>query len=276
MPPLSSRQRRRRRLPVAALVLVALVVIVVVVLSGGATPSTGFDVSYPQCAGDLPSAPLFGVVGVNAGRANTTNPCLGTELGWAQGAPGQRSPTQPRVSLYINTGNPGGHHVSDFPHTGTAPGYGACTGRLTDACSYLYGQQRARHSFVLVAAHAPALARRAPWWLDVELLSTWAGTYQLNVAALRGFVAGLQRSGARGPVGIYSTAAQWKDITGLSAQSTSRAFHAMLPDWVAGTVASLAQARTNCVAGGFTGAPPVLAQYRLGPRDADLRCPGTA
>jgi hypothetical protein len=47
-----------------------------------------------------------------------------------------------------------------------------------------------------------------------------------------------------------------------------------LPDWVAGTETTLAQARQNCTSGGFTGADPTLAQYRLGPFDANLRCGG--
>ena len=102
--------------------------------------------------------------------------------------------------------------------------------------------------------------------------ASWAGTYQLNIAALQGFIAGLHNAGAAGPIGIYSTSAQWKDITGLTAQTTSTAFNGQLPDWVAGTDATLAQARQNCTSGGFTGLAPNLAQYRIGRRDADLRC----
>ena len=82
---------------------------------------------------------------------------------------------------------------------------------------------------------------------------SWAGTYQLNVAALQGFIAGLQNAGATGPIGIYSTSAQWKEITGLMAQTTSTAFDGKLPDWVAGTDATLTQARQNCTSAGFTG-----------------------
>jgi hypothetical protein len=41
---------------------------------------------------------------------------------------------------------------------------------------------------------------------------------------------------------------------------------------VAGTQATLVQARRNCANGGFTGVPPTLAQYRVGTADADLRC----
>jgi len=146
---------------------------------------------------------------------------------------------------------------------------------LTNACSYLYGEQRAAHSYHLIAALDSVAAKTAPWWLDVELVASWAGTYQLNIAALHGFIAGLRNAGATGPIGIYSTSAQWKDITGLTAQTTPTAFNGQLPDWVAGTEATLAQARQNCISGGFTGVVPTLAQYRIGPFDADLRCTAT-
>jgi hypothetical protein len=258
---------------VAALALVV-VVVLAIVLTGRSSPSIGYDVSFPQCSGSYPSDPLFGIVGVNGGLANTANACRSSELQWAGGAPGQKQPEQPPLSLYIDTGNPGGHHVADWPGVGTAPVYGACNGLLTDSCSYIYGEQRAAHSFGLVAAFDPVAAQTAPWWLDVELMATWAGTYQLNIAALQGFIAGLRNAGVTGPIGIYSTSAQWREITGLTAQTTPTAFNAQLPDWVAGTDATLTQARQNCTSGGFTGMAPSLAQYRIGPLDADLRCTG--
>jgi hypothetical protein len=247
-------------------------VVVVIVVSLNSSPTTGYDISYPQCAGSDPSNPLFGIVGVNGGVASTANPCLSGELQWARAAPGRKRPRQPPASLYIDAGNPGADHVTDWPRGGHAPRYGACNGLLTNACSYLFGEQRAAHSYGLVAALDPVAARTAPWWLDVELMSSWAGTYELNIAALQGFIAGLQNAGVKGPIGIYSTSAQWKDITGLAAQTTAAAFHRQLPGWVAGTDTTLAQAQQNCTSGGFTGVAPALAQYRVGPFDADLRC----
>lgn len=259
-------------MPAVALAFVAVVVVLIIWISGGSSPSTGYDISYPQCSGSYPSNPLFGIVGVNGGLANNANRCLSGELRWARGAPGQKSPKQPPVSLYIDTGNPGGHHVADWPSGGNAPAYGSCNGLLTDACSYLYGEQRAAHSYHLVATRDRVAPETAPWWLDVELGASWAGTYELNVAALQGFVAGLRNAGATGPIGIYSTGPQWRDITGLTAQTTPTAFSGRLSDWVAGTKATLGQARQNCTNGGFTGAAPTLAQYRIGALDADLRC----
>ena len=255
------------------LAVIVVVVVLVLALGGGSTPTTGYDASYPQCSGSYPSNPLFGIVGVDGGLANNANPCLADELGWARDAPGQKHPEQPPLSLYIVTANPGAeHHVADWPSGGATPLYAACNGKLTNACSYIYGEQRAAHSYRLVAARDPEAARTAPWWLDVELTASWAGTYQLNIAALRGFTAGLHDAGATGPIGIYSTAAQWHDITGLTAETTRGAFADRLPDWVAGTRATLGQARRNCRNGGFTGAAPTLAQYRIGGQDADLRC----
>lgn len=251
-----------------------LVVVLIIALSGSTAPTTGYDASYPQCGAAYPAKPLFGIVGVNGGLANRANPCLGGELHWARDAPGQKRPPQPPVSLYIDTANPGAHHVADWPGGGVAPAYGACNGQLTNACSFIYGEQRAAHSYRLVAALDPLAARTAPWWLDVELQASWAGTYKLNVAALQGFLAGLRNAGASGPIGIYSTSAQWKDITGLTAQTTPAVFHGQLPGWVAGTEGTLAQARQNCASGGFTGVAPALAQYRSGSLDADLRCSG--
>ncbi len=274
VPPRARSRFGARRLFAAALVCIVAVVLVIVI-TGGSSPAAGYDVSYPQCAGSFPSSPIFGIVGVNGGVASDFNPCLAQELAWAGGAPGQKRPNQPALSLYIDTGNPGAHHVAAWPSAGTAPVYGTCNGLLTNACSYLYGEQRGAASFRLTATDDPAAAKTAPWWLDVELMESWAGTYQLNIAALKGFIAGLRNAGATGAIGLYSTGEQWKEITGLTAQTTSAAFNGQMPGWVAGGAAtSLAQARQNCASEGFTGTSPVLAQYRSGAFDADLRCGG--
>jgi hypothetical protein len=252
--------------------LAFIVVVVLLVVLSGSSPPTGYDASYPQCSGSYPTNVLFGIVGVNGGLAHDANPCLGGELRWARDAPGQKRPEQPSLSLYIDTGNPGAR-VPEWPKGGTAPVYGACNSLLTNACSYIYGVQRAAYSYRLVAAQEPAAAETAPWWLDVETELSWAGTYDLNIAALQGYIAGLHKAGATGPIGIYSTSAQWNEITGLTAQTTPTPFGSQLPDWMAGTQTALAQAQQNCRSNGFTGVAPTLAQYQVGGFDADLRCP---
>ncbi len=210
---------------VVALVFIVVVVVLIILISGGSSPTTGYDASFPQCSGSYPSNPLFGIVGVNGGLANNANRCISGELRWARDTPGQKRPKQPPLSLYLDTGNPGGHHVADWPSGGTTLAYGSCNGRLTNACSYLYGEQRAAHSYRLVGALDLVAAETAPWWLD-DRADGRAGPGHTSSASLRirGFIAGLRTAGATGPIGIYSTSAQWKDITGLTAQTTPTAF----------------------------------------------------
>jgi hypothetical protein len=240
--------------------------------------STGYDVSYPQCGSPYPSGQAFGIVGVNGGLANDANSCLASELSWAMSSPGLTSPAQPAASLYINTADPGpAPGVTDWPTSGT-DSYGTCDGSWSAACAYSYGQARGEYSYGLVVNATNAnTAASATWWLDIETTNSWATSTTadytgLNIATIHGFIAGLQSSGATGAIGVYSTASQWNQITGLTASSTPAAFgDAALPDWIAGT-GSLKRAQTNCASGGFTGAAPTLAQYASGGYDADLRC----
>ncbi len=246
--------------------------------AGRFSTSTGYDISYPQCASVYPASPAFGIVGVNGGLANDANSCFSSELGWALAAPGLTN--QPNVSLYINTANPGpAPGVTDWPTSGTSP-YGSCDGSWSTACSYVYGQARGEYSYGLADMTDAAVASSAPWWLDIETANSWAtsgtaGYAQLNIAAIQGFIAGLQVSGATGPIGVYSTDSQWSTITDLDAQTTAAGLGLSTapPDWVAGARGSLRTAQRNCTNGGFTGAAPTLAQYSSGGYDADLRCP---
>src|SRR6266700_4432619 len=106
--PASRSRRGARWVPVVALALIVVVVVLIISISGGSSPTTGYDASYPQCSGSYPSNPLFGIVGVNGGLATNANPCISGELHWAGDAPGQKRPKQPPLSLYIDTANPGG------------------------------------------------------------------------------------------------------------------------------------------------------------------------
>jgi hypothetical protein len=245
---------------------------------GGGGTSAGYDISYPQCTTGYPSSPAFGIVGVNGGLANDANKCFGSELQWALASPGLAN--QPKASLYINTANPGpAPGVTDWPTSGSTPSYGTCDGSWSKACSYVYGEQRADYSYGLVAATSSTVAASAPWWLDIETANSWAtsatgGYTQLNIAAVQGFIAGLRGSGASGSVGVYSTAYQWNQITGLTAQTTGSGLGSSPPGWIGGT-GQLKQAQNNCSTGGFTGVSPTLAQYSSGGFDADLRCAGT-
>jgi hypothetical protein len=239
---------------------------------------SGFDISYPQCGHSYPSGGAFGIVGVNGGLANDANGCLGSELVWAQAMPGLTSPSQPSTSLYINTADPG-NGVADWPSPAKGTGgdptpYGSCDGSWSEACAYVYGQQRAGYSYGLVQSGNPSLATGAPWWLDIETTNSWASSSDssswaaLNVATIQGFIAGLQAKGATGAIGIYSTGSQWGAITNQNATSSS---FANVPDWVAGG-GSYSQAQANCKAS-FTGGRVALAQYPWNGFDADYACP---
>jgi hypothetical protein len=266
-----------------------------------AVGAMGYDVSFPQCQVALPTTPTFALVGVNGGLANDANPCLAQQLAWAQAAPGLRHPAVAGLSLYLDAADPG-NGVPDWPSpaAGTAAvptPYGSCDGSFSRACAYGYGVQRAGYSYGLVAAATPplatgeaspatgeppltagtsALAATAPWWIDVEIEASWARRSSssewsaLNVAALRGFVAGLRAAGARGAIGLYSNGFQWHAITGLSPRA-SRAAFPLQRDWVTGS-SSAAQARHAC-AQPFSAKEATLAQFAEGGYDRDVVCP---
>jgi hypothetical protein len=140
-------------------------------------PPLGFDVSHPQCGSPLPTGGGYGIVGIARGKVLTANPCLKTQLAWANSKPGH--------AVYLNTGYPG---------TGDPVAYGRAA--VDDAV-------RVEHA----VGHGTSV-----WWLDVETINTWAGTQQENATVLDAMVARLQELGVR--VGIYSTPAMWDEIAG--------------------------------------------------------------
>jgi hypothetical protein len=239
----------------------------------GGGPSTGYDISYPQCGSPFPTNVAFGIVGVNRGIVFSPNPCLGTgngpsELAWAGGVQAQ---------LYANTGNPGPELSTHWPNGQTDPfecDTGASPGADTANCAYDYGWNAAADSYqTAVRAYislglAPADAKTTPqanvWWLDVETSNSWRSDVTLNVAALQGAVAYLQSAGVT-EIGFYSTQQQWNQITGGSLTFDAH------PSWVAGATTA-GQARNNCGGSAFTGDVVTLAQYFARGFDADLRC----
>jgi hypothetical protein len=246
--------------------------------SGGAP---GYDVSYPQCGKTLPSSPAFGIVGVNNGILYSANPCLGSELGWAQQA-ANHAP-----AFYANTADPGPAYSSHWPTIQTTPQSCDPAANNSTACSYDYGWNGAKDSFaVAVAAEqqvngtsvqtATVVAAQAPWWLDIETGNSWqtlesaygqSPTSQANdVASLDGAIAYLQSVGVS-RVGLYSTSYQWGQITGgTGSHFTSN------PDWVAG-YSSQSSAQAGCTSAGFAGGPVALTQYPSNGFDADQACP---
>ena len=116
-----------------------------------------------------------------------------------------------------------------------------------------------------------------PVWLDVETGNSWqpatTAGYAMNIADLQGMVAAIKDAGGTGtaPIGIYSTAAQWKQITGLTGASGAGTL-AGLPVWIPGARSQKA-ATSNCGQTPFTGAPKVsVTQWFANPYDADHSC----
>jgi hypothetical protein len=175
----------------------------------------GNDISWPQCGKTLPAGQAFGIVGVNDGLANNTNPCFSLELSWAQTSRGGTG--QPAAALYANTANPG-HLSALWPASNSYSGvavtnpYGTCTGAEDAACAYMYGYERAWDDATIRNVPNPGSFL---WWLDVETDNSWSTTDLLsNKADLDGMTAYFKSIGAA--VGLYSTAYQWGQIVGTN------------------------------------------------------------
>ncbi len=246
-----------------------------------AAGSTGYDVSWPQCAKTgsattkvLPADPSFAVVGVNNGTISGFNSCFAAEAAWAGS----------NLSVYIILQPaPGGTPVAyeaDGPEASCAATSSECEG-------YNWGYNYARADIAFVSAGG--LSPRV-WWLDVETAEGWptAGVFQpVNAAIVQGALAAIQQAGDVG--GIYCTWYQWGRITGSYVPSGHP------PIWVAGAGAlsgGYYSAQTYCVravlpgdpsslgsaAIGFADGVPWLVQYGYGggsptPIDSDYSCP---
>jgi hypothetical protein len=213
--------RRRWRKRAAAILLV---MTVHAVFAGAgvaqAAPSDaspqGVDVSYPQCGKPMPTGQAFAIVGVNGGRATTTNPCLAAQLAWAAESTG--GTVHDDIQLYVNTGNPGSGSTS-WPQSGSNH-HGACDGSNSRPCAYQYGWDRAVEDATVRGVTNP---EQYMWWLDVEIANTWdytEGGHVRNTAVLEGMTEYFTSIGTRG-VGIYSTRYQWTQIVGNGVSATS-------------------------------------------------------
>jgi hypothetical protein len=234
---------------------------------GGGKTSTGYDISYPQCGAPLPSNVLFGIVGVNNGIVFSANPCLSTQLSWAQRY-------EAPAILYANTGDPGPALSSHWPVGQASPQICDPAAPDSSACSYDYGWNAATDSYRdAVAAYvalgqAPTGATQTPqpneWWLDVETANSWEQNTTNNIAELQGEIAYLQSVGISA-IGVYSSASDWQTITG------STTVFSALPSWKPGA-GSQATAQASCGTIGVTGGPIKYSQYAAGSYDADVRC----
>ena len=211
---------------------------------------TGDDISFPQCGGAYPTtnAYRFGIVGVTSGHAFRDNPCFAGEYAWASGLGAPES-------VYLNLNEDIG---TTAPYGDTGP-FGVCG--PDEACHALnYGYNAASSAYT----HATAQVRTftaTTWWLDIETENSWSETdLARNMNVIAGAMQFLQ--GLHGfTVGIYSTAAQWGEITG--------GWQNGLPVWIGG--GTRGDARSRCGAG-FTGGPVYLVQFEDADFDGDYAC----
>ena len=247
------------------------------------TPSlVGNDISYPQCNNTLPSGQGFGIVGVNGGIASTTNPCLSTELLWAEQSIGTQD--QGKVQLYVNTGNPAGLGTATWPQNNTDPAgntapnpYGTCNGSVSQACAWQYGWNRAvddvTNRFVPSAQAAAVDTNPSDymWWLDVETVNSWesgsSSALQDNRLDLEAMVSYFHSRGIS--VGIYSTNYQWGTIVGsVPASSDLNGLKSWLPG-----ASDLSSAQSNCSESSLTNNGSVtLTQFTTNNFDYDYSC----
>lgn len=235
--------------------------------SAKASTLTGNDISWPQCGKTLPNGQAFGIVGVNDGLANNTNPCFATELAWAQASAGGTG--QPVAALYVNTANPG-LTGSWWPTSNTYQGttvsnpYGTCDGSDTAACAYIYGYAKAYDDANIRGVSNPGSYL---WWLDVETANSWETNITANDADLEGMTTYFQSIGAR--VGLYSTTYQWGQIAG-TVSATSNLNN--LQSWIPGS-SSLRAAESACSSAPLTANSPVtMTQYVSRNLDYDYSC----
>jgi hypothetical protein len=274
-----------------------------VLARGSTTTATGNDISWPQCGGSYPQGQAFGIVGVNGGLANNQNPCFAGELSWAWTSTGESAPgVVPKAALSVNTSDPGQvvPAVADWPISNVDPNkasedqtagtnadpYGSCTGSNSTACAWQYGWDRAIQDMLWLIATSPSGGSNLPsaytWWLDVETVNTWetgSSGPANNLADLQGMVAAFSNTtevssagihvGGASSVGLYSTSAQWNQITG-SPGAAGLGKLAGLPDWIPGA-RTLSAAQSNCSLKGFTGVVTIT-QWFARPYDADYAC----
>ena len=264
--------RRRDRGAVAGARRAA-VLAVATVLSVGLTPlsasaatsvystgTTGYDVSYPNCADSVPAGFSFGIVGLTGGRPFSTNGCAQSE--WRTASSLTTGP-----SAYFNTGYAGAYAKSITSACSTASQNAGVYGTLARRAlaqaqeAWAIGCSEvdwARSVLATVPSATPAM-----WWADIETGNSWSMSTSLNQFTIDGIISEMQQ-GSPGLGGVYSTRASWAKITGSASWTPTPAPTA---NWVAGLAACPKSSPFD------GGSPTWLAQTsQTGGVDVDTAC----
>ena len=92
-------------------------------------------------------------------------------------------------------------------------------------CAYNYGWHAAANAMATGKKQLGRGVLGHTWWLDVETTNTWNGDGPANTAVLQGMLDYLRSHGVA-KVGLYSTAFQWKTITGGYTAATAARYRA--------------------------------------------------
>ena len=184
--------------------------------------NSGYDISYPQCSGELPSKFVgFAIVGLNGGKPFTENKCFKRQWEWAL--------TYDAVAIYINTADPG----TQSP--------------------VRYGKRVAKDTLKRLDKYD--IEPGTPIWLDVETYNTWSGADRA-VQVLTELTIDLTAAGY--PVGIYAPPVHWFEITGNANVGTPLWLAiGPYPDVPSGVAA----AKKACNRNAFGGKTPDMVQF---------------
>lgn len=207
------------------------------------TGTTGFDVSYPQCAitsyAGSGLATGFAMVGVGDGRPFTSSPCAGAELAAA------KSYVSGPVGVYFNTGYAGAYAKSidqslcgPAAKTNTGASGSAHVIKSEDQ-AWAIGCSEALYAEKEVTALGVS---PATWWADIETGNSWSTNTALNYYTVKGMFWLAQHDNLT--MGAYSYTSAWDKLLGSYATSPDLAIQA---DWQAFL--------GGCAATGFSGSP---------------------
>jgi hypothetical protein len=224
----------------------------------------GADVSWPQCPKGMgipekrtegrpmpTAAARFVVLGLTNGPSFVANPCLESQLQWAE-----------ERHLLVSA-----YSVVSYPDVATLEQLrdrGPYAGRTRLGALRNVGYQAALFNLDTmkrVGLRTPAI------WIDVEPVVhfDWSPDVVANAAVVQGMARGYQDAGFR--IGFYSIGSLWERVVGT--------LRLGLPEWRPAGERGLGEALNRCGPDwSFQGGGAVLGQWVEDGRDRNVTCPG--
>jgi hypothetical protein len=193
----------------------------------------------------------FVVLGLTNGPGFYPNPCLADQVAWVK-------ERHLLAGAYSVISYPERRHLEEYGDQGPFEP-ASRLGRLANV-----GYQQALFNVGTMQAAGLTVPTV---WLDVEPVSDfeWSADLEANAAVVRG--AGKAYADRGFTVGAYSTQSLWQRVVGT--------LYLGLPEWRAAGRTTRAEALRRCGPGRmFQGGTAVLTQWVDGRRDRDVTCPG--